>query len=369
MHFLPLYDSVCGHERGGKKTQAAVVGGGCFWCTEAMYQSVPGIKSVISGYAGGTVPNPTYEQVCTGKTGHAEVIKVEFDPEQISYEKVIDLFWKAHDPTTLNRQGADSGTQYRSIILYSNDEEKAAAEKSKAAAAKDFKDPIVTGIVPLKEFYQPGIPSGFLRQQSNHPYNRAVTAPKVRKIQEGAMKRLLAILSLAAAACRCVPTSRAGKRRDRSSKESFSSPTLIKFQSKSCRHRQRGSRAWATRSTIILRLHPQSGVKGEFVVEQSFETSMTRHAGRPSPRSGRVEALHVTLDTAEKTERDGFSDPYDFGRIDSRNFPRSPSKRRFAPSWPRKAESKLGEYVSKVKGSQRLSLRHWPQQKSASGSS
>lgn len=167
------------------KTQTAVVGGGCFWCTEAMYQSVPGIKSVVSGYAGGTVPNPSYEQVCTGNTGHAEVVKIEFDPAQISYEKVIDLFWKAHDPTTLNRQGADSGTQYRSIILYSSEEEKAAAEKSKAAAAKDFKDPIVTEIVPLTTFYPAeGYHQDFYDNNRNHPYNRAVTAPKVEKFKK-----------------------------------------------------------------------------------------------------------------------------------------------------------------------------------------
>ena len=167
------------------KTESAVVGGGCFWCTEAMYQSVPGIKSVVSGYAGGNVPNPTYEQVCTGRTGHAEVIKIDFDPAQISYEKVIDLFWKAHDPTTLNRQGADSGTQYRSIILYSSDEQKAAAEKSKAAAAKDFKDPIVTEIVPLKEFYPAEeYHQDFFDNNPNQHYNRAVTAPKLEKFKK-----------------------------------------------------------------------------------------------------------------------------------------------------------------------------------------
>lgn len=168
-----------------KKTETAVVGGGCFWCTEAVYQTVPGIKSVVSGYAGGTVPNPTYEQVCSGRTGHAEVVKIEFDPAQISYEKVIDLFWKAHDPTTLNRQGADSGTQYRSIILYSDDVQKAAAEKSKAAAASQFKDPIVTEIVPLKEFYPAeGYHQDFYQNNPNHPYNQAVTARKLEKFQK-----------------------------------------------------------------------------------------------------------------------------------------------------------------------------------------
>ena len=105
----------------------ATVGGGCFWCVEAVYQTVPGILRVTSGYAGGSVANPTYEQVCTGRTGHAEVVQVEFDPAKISYRQVIDLFWQAHDPTTPNRQGADVGPQYRSIILYENEAEKTAA--------------------------------------------------------------------------------------------------------------------------------------------------------------------------------------------------------------------------------------------------
>ena len=166
-------------------TKKAYVGGGCFWCTEAIYQTVPGILKVTSGYAGGTVPNPTYEQVCTGKTGHAEVIEIEYDPAQITYDKVIDLFWKAHDPTTLNRQGADSGTQYRSIILYGNEEEKTAAEASKVKAQPDFRDPIVTQIVPLTEFYPAeGYHQDFFQNNPDHPYNQVVTAPKVRKFEE-----------------------------------------------------------------------------------------------------------------------------------------------------------------------------------------
>ena len=118
-----------------EKSHRATLGGGCFWCVEAVYQTVPGIESVISGYAGGDLPDPTYEQVCSGRTGHAEVVRIEFDPAQISYEEVIDLFWKAHDPTTLNRQGADVGSQYRSIILYESEAERAAAEKSKQTGA------------------------------------------------------------------------------------------------------------------------------------------------------------------------------------------------------------------------------------------
>lgn len=167
------------------ETEKATIGGGCFWCVEAMYQTVPGIKSVVSGYAGGTVPNPTYDQVCTGRTGHAEVVQITFDPSKVSYEKIIDLFWQAHDPTTLNRQGADTGTQYRSIILTENDEQKAIAEKSKAAAASHFKNPIVTEIVPLTTFYPAeGYHQDFYDNNPDHPYNRAVTKPKVEKFQK-----------------------------------------------------------------------------------------------------------------------------------------------------------------------------------------
>src|SRR5438046_3180917 len=136
------------------KLETAVFGGGCYWCTEAIYQMLPGVKSVASGFAGGTKDSPTYEEVCAGTTGHAEVIQIEYDPAVISYEKLLDTFWQVHDPTTLNRQGNDVGTQYRSIILFRTDAEKTAAEKSKAAAQKSFKDPIVTQIVPLKKFWR-----------------------------------------------------------------------------------------------------------------------------------------------------------------------------------------------------------------------
>jgi peptide-methionine (S)-S-oxide reductase len=138
---------------GGEATQKAVLGGGCFWCIEAVYERMDGVKSVVSGYAGGAQPDPTYEQVCTGSTGHAEVVQIEFDPGVISYERILEIFWEAHDPTSLNRQGADVGTQYRSIILYSDKSQRAAAEKSRAKAGKQFERPIVTEIVPLKVFY------------------------------------------------------------------------------------------------------------------------------------------------------------------------------------------------------------------------
>jgi len=166
-------------------TQTATFGGGCYWCTEAIFQMLPGVKSVSSGFAGGTKENPTYKEVCTGSTGHAEVIQVEYDPNVVSYEKLLDTFWEAHDPTTLNRQGADSGTQYRSIILYNNDAQKQAAEKSKAAAQKQFSSPIVTEIVPLKKFYKAeDYHQDYYRSNPNQPYCRAVIRPKVEKFEK-----------------------------------------------------------------------------------------------------------------------------------------------------------------------------------------
>ncbi len=167
------------------QTEIATLGGGCFWCTEAEFQMLPGVKSVTSGYAGGTKENPTYKEVCAGDTGHAEVIQVEFDPKVVSYEKVLETFWEAHDPTTLNRQGPDSGTQYRSIILYNNEAQKAAAEKSKADAQKHFRQPIVTEIVPLKKFYRgEDYHQDYYRANPNLPYCRMVIRPKVEKFEK-----------------------------------------------------------------------------------------------------------------------------------------------------------------------------------------
>ncbi len=166
------------------ETKTATVGGGCFWCTEALYQKVPGIESVTSGYAGGSVPNPTYEEVCTGRTGHAEVIQIAYDPAKISYDKIIDLFWQAHDPTTLNRQGNDTGTQYRSVIFYQTDEEKQIAEKSKAAAQTNFKSPIVTEISPLDKFYPAeNYHQDYYKNNPSNPYNQAVIKPKLDKFK------------------------------------------------------------------------------------------------------------------------------------------------------------------------------------------
>ena len=165
------------------KTETAILGGGCFWCVEAVYERMPGIISVTSGYAGGQTDNPTYEDICTGKTGHAEVVKIEYDPEKISYDKIIDLFWDAHDPTTLNRQGADVGTQYRSIILTQNDGQQRIAKESMDRAQAKFKSPIVTEIVPLEKFYPAeDHHQDFYRENPMHPYNMAVIRPKLEKL-------------------------------------------------------------------------------------------------------------------------------------------------------------------------------------------
>jgi peptide-methionine (S)-S-oxide reductase len=162
----------------------AVLGGGCFWCVEAVYEGLPGVKSVVSGYAAGKTPNPTYEEICTGESGHAEVVKISFDPALISYEKILELFWDAHDPTTLNRQGADHGTQYRSIIIAQNAAQRDTAEKSKAAAQSRFRSPIVTEIVDFTEFFPAeGYHQDFAEKNPGHPYVRAVIDPKLRKIR------------------------------------------------------------------------------------------------------------------------------------------------------------------------------------------
>ncbi len=167
------------------KTELATFGGGCFWCMEAVFERLSGVKSVTSGFAGGHTANPTYEQVCTGETGHAEVTQIEFDPAKISYEKLLDVFWQAHDPTTLNRQGADEGTQYRSVILYHDEAQKLAAEKSKAAAQKNFKHPIVTEIAPITKFYPAeGYHQEYYDHNSNAPYCRVVIAPKLEKLEK-----------------------------------------------------------------------------------------------------------------------------------------------------------------------------------------
>jgi peptide-methionine (S)-S-oxide reductase len=168
------------------RTEVATFGGGCFWCVEAVYESIPGVISVTSGYAGGKAADPSYEEVCTGATGHAEVTQILFDPGVIRFEDLLDVFWEAHDPTTLNRQGADVGTQYRSIILYNSEAQKAAAEKSKAALASSgkYRNPIVTEIVPLTTFYKAEeYHQNYYRNNPNAPYCALVISPKLKKLQ------------------------------------------------------------------------------------------------------------------------------------------------------------------------------------------
>lgn len=168
-----------------KPLSSLVLGGGCFWCTEAAYELVPGVKAVESGYAGGKVKNPTYKQVCDGSTGHAEVIKIQYNSEEVSLTELLDLFWVIHDPTTLNRQGADEGTQYRSVILYADEAQRAAAEKSKAAAQANLGDPIVTEISPLREYYPAeAYHQDYFRNNPNQGYCRAVIRPKIDKLKK-----------------------------------------------------------------------------------------------------------------------------------------------------------------------------------------
>jgi peptide-methionine (S)-S-oxide reductase len=165
------------------KLETATFGGGCFWCGEAVFQRIPGVKSVVSGYAGGATRDPSYEQVCTGDTGHAEVIQIQFDPAVISYDKLLEVFFEEHDPTTLNRQGADVGTQYRSIILYSGPEQKAAAEKAKSEAAHHFSSPIVTEITALSAFYPAeDHHQNFYNLHPGQGYCQFVIRPKLQKL-------------------------------------------------------------------------------------------------------------------------------------------------------------------------------------------
>ncbi|MEM8945725.1 MAG: peptide-methionine (S)-S-oxide reductase MsrA [Planctomycetota bacterium] len=165
----------------------ATFGGGCFWCTEAVYQELQGVYKVTSGYSGGRKANPTYEEICTGLTGHAEVIQVEYDPQQISFVELLEVFFKTHDPTTLNRQGADVGTQYRSVVFYHDDEQKQLAEemKQKLNTAKAFSSPVVTEISPLDKFYAAeNYHQNYFALNGRQPYCRAVVAPKVDKVRK-----------------------------------------------------------------------------------------------------------------------------------------------------------------------------------------
>lgn len=168
------------------RIETATLGGGCFWCLEAVLERVDGVKSVTSGYAGGPVANPSYEQVCTGETGHAEVVQVEYDPAVISYGQLLGHFWSAHDPTTKDRQGGDVGSQYRSVILYANEQQRIVAAKSKAMlnASGENSNPVVTEIVPLKVFYKAeGYHQDYFRNNPNAPYCVFVIKPKLKKLE------------------------------------------------------------------------------------------------------------------------------------------------------------------------------------------
>ncbi len=166
--------------------ETAVFAGGCFWCLEAVFQRVQGVKSVESGYMGGRRENPTYEQVCSGATGHAEAVRITFDPAEVSYRELLDIFFTIHDPTTLNRQGNDVGTQYRSAIFYMSDEQRSQAEQTIAdlTARRAWPDPIVTSVEPGATFYKAeGYHQDYFANNPNQPYCRFVVAPKVEKFE------------------------------------------------------------------------------------------------------------------------------------------------------------------------------------------
>jgi peptide-methionine (S)-S-oxide reductase len=172
---------------GYSQYQAATLGGGCFWCLEAVYEQLEGVEKVVSGYAGGTVRNPSYREVCTGTTGHAEVVQIAFDPEVISYREILDVFFDIHDPTTRNRQGADVGTQYRSVVFYHSAEQKETARQviAELESEKRWRRPIVTEVEPLEAFYEAeDYHQGYYRNNPNQPYCRAVIDPKVAKFKK-----------------------------------------------------------------------------------------------------------------------------------------------------------------------------------------
>jgi peptide-methionine (S)-S-oxide reductase len=179
------FSSTSTNNKNNKDVEIATIANGCFWCTEAIFSRVKGIKSVIPGYSGGTASNPSYEQVCTGKTGHAEAIQIKFDPRIITFEKILNIFWHTHDPTTLNRQGNDSGTQYRSAIFYHDENQKKAAEKLKNELAEEgvFKDRIVTEITPFSNFYAAeNYHKDYYENNRNAPYCSYVIDPKIEKL-------------------------------------------------------------------------------------------------------------------------------------------------------------------------------------------
>jgi len=175
------------------KIESVTLGSGCFWCTEAIFQKVKGVQQVISGYSGGSVDNPTYQQICTGVTGHAEVIQITFEPDFILFVELLEIFWRTHDPTTLNRQEADVGTQYRSVIFTHSKEQKEIAEKSKTEIdlSNLWSDPIVTEITPITKFYPAeAYHQNYYRLNPDQPYCQFIIDPKVRKFQMSFQEKL-----------------------------------------------------------------------------------------------------------------------------------------------------------------------------------
>lgn len=170
-----------------KNLETATLAGGCFWCTEAIFKRLKGVVSVLPGYAGGTIKNPTYEQVCSGTTGYVETIQIKFDPKQITFEKILDIFWHTHNPTTLNQQGNDIGTQYQSVIFYLDEKQKKIAEKSKAKLKKErvYEDPIVTKITPFTNFFvAEDYHKNYFEKNTDAPYCNFIIGPKIHKLLE-----------------------------------------------------------------------------------------------------------------------------------------------------------------------------------------
>jgi peptide-methionine (S)-S-oxide reductase len=188
LSFLALFLlSICSVQAQQTKLEKATFGMGCFWCTEALFQRLDGVSKVRSGFEGGNVANPSYEDVCTGTTGHAEVIEVTFDPKKISYDDLLAVFWKSHDPTSLNRQGADVGTQYRSVVFYHTPEQKATAEKYKAELNKTnaYGKAVVTTVVKAQPFYvAESYHQNYFNKNANQPYCRLVILPKLEKLEK-----------------------------------------------------------------------------------------------------------------------------------------------------------------------------------------
>jgi peptide-methionine (S)-S-oxide reductase len=181
------YVQIKNNEMNSENSKTAVFAGGCFWCTEAVFSQLKGVKSVVSGYSGGKVANPTYEQVCSGRTGHAECTQITYDPDRVTFAELLEVFWMTHDPTTLNRQGADSGTQYRSAIFYLDEGQKqeALSYKAKLEKEKIWNNPIVTEIVKFEKFYPAeDYHQEYYENNPNQGYCRIVITPKVDKFRK-----------------------------------------------------------------------------------------------------------------------------------------------------------------------------------------